>query len=238
MSDANAFTKLVPGFDFLQGLVKNAGAALPSIGQWVAPTLNPEELEKRIEELRTVQFWLEQNARMLGATIQALEVQRMTLSTLKTMNVQMEDLRDSLKIRLPEAEPEAAAEEAQAESDAEPEPEPESEPPAPASPAEPTPAVDPMQWWGALTKQFTELATTAMKDTASDAARNLAGAMVQQSLDAAGQTIKKAAAVPGAVARKAAGKVAPKAAAKKAAAKKAPAKKARAAPRKRAVPRT
>ena len=46
--------------------MKNAGAALPSIGQWVAPTLNPEELEKRIEELRTVQFWLEQNARMLA----------------------------------------------------------------------------------------------------------------------------------------------------------------------------
>src|SRR6185436_12891012 len=101
MAEAPNFTKLVPGFDFLQGLVKNAGAALPNIGQWVAPTLNPEELEKRIEELRTVQFWLEQNARMLGATIQALEVQRMTLSTLKTMNVQMGDLRDALTIRPP-----------------------------------------------------------------------------------------------------------------------------------------
>src|SRR4249920_324541 len=103
MADTSHFTKMVPGFDFLQGLVKNAGSALPAIGQWVAPTLNPEELEKRIEELRTVQFWLEQNARMLGATIQALEVQRMTLSTLKTMNVQMETLRDSLKIRMPAA---------------------------------------------------------------------------------------------------------------------------------------
>ena len=72
---SNSFASFVPGFDFLQGLVKNAGAALPTIGQWVAPTLNPEELEKRIEELRTVQFWLEQNAKMLGATIQALEVQ-------------------------------------------------------------------------------------------------------------------------------------------------------------------
>ena len=86
MSDAG-FGKFVPGFDFLQGLVKNAGAALPGIGQWVAPTLDPAELDKRIGELRTVQFWLEQNAKMLGATIQALEVQRMTLSTLKTMNV-------------------------------------------------------------------------------------------------------------------------------------------------------
>src|SRR6476659_4520605 len=101
MSDIPNFAKLVPGFDFLQGLVKNAGAALPNMGQWIAPTLNPEELEKRIEELRTVQFWLEQNARMLGATIQALEVQRMTLSTLKTMNVQMGELRESLKIKLP-----------------------------------------------------------------------------------------------------------------------------------------
>ena len=108
MNDASSFTKLVPGFDFLQGLVKNAGAALPGIGQWVAPTIDPAELEKRIEELRTVQFWLEQNAKMMGATIQALEVQRMTLSTLKTMNVQMEGLRDSLKIRVPQAATPAA----------------------------------------------------------------------------------------------------------------------------------
>ena len=98
MSDTPSFAKLVPGFDFLQGLVKNAGAALPNMGQWVAPTLNPEELQKRIDELKTVQFWLEQNAKMLGTTIQALEVQRMTLSTLQTMNVQMTDLRDAMKI--------------------------------------------------------------------------------------------------------------------------------------------
>src|SRR3954471_10741393 len=98
MSDIPNFAKMVPGFDFLQGLVKNAGAALPTMGQWVAPTLNPEELQKRIDELKTVQFWLEQNARMLGTTIQALEVQRMTLSTLKTMNVQMTDLREAMKV--------------------------------------------------------------------------------------------------------------------------------------------
>ena len=59
-----SLTKLVPGFEFLQGLVKNAGAAIPSVGQWIAPTLDPAEIDKRIEELRTVQFWLEQNARM------------------------------------------------------------------------------------------------------------------------------------------------------------------------------
>ncbi|WP_298825399.1 PhaM family polyhydroxyalkanoate granule multifunctional regulatory protein [uncultured Piscinibacter sp.] len=195
MADAAAFTKLVPGFDFLQGLVKNAGSALPNIGQWVAPTLNPEELEKRIEELRTVQFWLEQNARMLGATIQALEVQRMTLSTLKTMNVQMDDLRESLTLRMPEAAPAAPAA-APSTKRAKP-----AAKKSAAKPAEAPQAVDPMQWWGALTKQFTELAATAMKDSTTDAAKNLAGTMVKQSFDAAGQTLKKAASVPGAVAR-------------------------------------
>jgi len=208
MADAPSFTKLVPGFDFLQGLVKNAGAALPNMGQWIAPTLNPQELERRIEELRTVQFWLEQNARMLGATIQALEVQRMTLSTLQTMNVQMDDLRESMKIRVPTPQPAAEAK------------------PAPAAPAKKAAAkrgksaaaaknagpataagpVDPMQWWGALTKQFTTLAASAMKDTATDAAKTLAGTMVKQSADAAGQTLKQAAATPAKAVRKAAAK--------------------------------
>jgi hypothetical protein len=203
MTDAAAFTKLVPGFDFLQGLVKNAGSALPNIGQWVAPTLNPEELEKRIEELRTVQFWLEQNARMLGATIQALEVQRMTLSTLKTMNVQMDDLRESMMLRVPEPAAGKAAEPAPGAPAAATKAKPARKAAAKqgAAAAEMAQAVDPMQWWGALTKQFTQLAATAMKDNATDAAKNLAGAMVKQSFDAAGQTLKKAAAVPGAVAR-------------------------------------
>ena len=214
MAEAPAFTKLVPGFDFLQGLVKNAGSALPSIGQWVAPTLNPDELEKRIEELRTVQFWLEQNARMLGATIQALEVQRMTLSTLRTMNVQMDDLRDSLKIRMPTSAPapaRPAPAEAAPESDS-------GNGGGQAKPARKTPRsgtqneegappgpVDPMQWWGALTKQFTELAASAMKEGTTDAARNLAGTIIKQGADAAGQTQKKAAAAPARAARKSAG---------------------------------
>lgn len=193
MTDSSPFSKMVPGFDFLQGLVKNAGAALPGIGQWVAPTIDPAELEKRIEELRTVQFWLEQNARMIGATIQALEVQRMTLSTLKTMNVQMEGLRDSLQIRVPTA---AASAPAPAPAPA-PEPAP-AEPVAAAEPAADAAApahgvVDPMKWWGALTQQFTELATHAMKDTASDAARKLAGAALNTSLEPAPKAAKPAA---------------------------------------------
>lgn len=234
MSDIPNFAKLVPGFDFLQGLVKNAGSALPSMGQWVAPTLNPEELQKRIDELKTVQFWLEQNAKMLSATIQALEVQRMTLSTLKTMNVQMTDLRDAMKVApvnpagsaapgttgsvaggfgadaLLQATRNAMDNIAGLGKTASAAPEPEPAPPAAASGAgaEPPPVgasgvVDPMQWWGALTKQFTQLAATAMKDGGTDAAQNLAGAMVKQGIDAAGETFKKAVAVPAGVAAKA-----------------------------------
>ena len=253
MSDIPNFAKLVPGFDFLQGLVKNAGQALPSMGQWVAPTLNPEELQKRIDELKTVQFWLEQNARMLGTTIQALEVQKMTLSTLKTMNVQMTDLRDAMKVA-PVASAGSAASAAvgsvansfgaealmqaaknamggiaglakpRAPEPAAPEPAPKAAPEAPAVAT--SGVVDPMQWWGALTKQFTQLAATAMKDSATDAAKNLAGAMMKQGIDAAGETFKKAVKVPAGVAAKAmsaatqaASATGAKAAAKEAAAK-------------------
>jgi hypothetical protein len=173
MAGTNDLASMVPGFEFLQGLFKNAGAGLPHFGQWVAPTLDPAELEKRIQELKTVQFWLEQNARLLGTTIQALEVQRMTLGTLQTMNLPLADLGEALMIRKPA---EAAS------AGPAPAPQPAPVPPpvrerktkarstGPAAPHAVAAAVDPMQWWGALTQQFTELATQALKDAAPEAA--------------------------------------------------------------------
>ena len=224
----NSFSKFVPGFDFLQGLMKGAGAAMPGVGQWVAPTLNPEELGKRIDELRTVQFWLEQNARMLGATIQALEVQKMTLATLKSMNVPLEQLSEALQVPAaatwPGLAPEvkAATKAAQA-----PAPAPPASPASSGSDAQPPAAgaVDPLQWWGALSQQFTQLAANAMKDSTTDAAKQLAGSIVKQSLDVAGDTLRKAGAVPGAVAGHVAKSLTPKPAAKSPAAAKAPAAK-------------
>jgi hypothetical protein len=203
MIDTNAFAKLVPGFDFLQGLMQNAGQAVPAMGQWIAPTLDPAELEKRIGELKTVQFWLEQNARMISMTIQALEVQRMTLSTLQTMNLPMAELRSALT--LPSAAAPAVA--------------PAAPTPAPAPAPEPAPApaggtaaaaaakpggVDPMQWWGALTQQFTELATKAVQDSSALATRNLAAA--QATAGAAPGTNKTAAPAAKPAAKKAARK--------------------------------
>jgi hypothetical protein len=204
MADSSpALTQLVPGFDFLQGLVRNASSAMPNVSQWIAPTLDPVEIDKRIEELRTVQFWLEQNARMLATTIQALEVQRMTLSTLKTMNVTVGDIGQAMKLRPPAGAPAASPEPAKGARPTA----------APATPA--AGVVDPMQWWGALTQQFTQLAMQAMKEGTADAAKNFAGAVAKQSIDAAGRTLKKAAAVPVAMAQSAVRAAAPAPAARR-----------------------
>src|SRR6476661_6363351 len=99
------FGKFVPGFDFLQNLTKGSASQsqslgqMPSLANWVAPTLNVEELEKRISELKAVHFWLDQNSKALAATVQALEVQKMTLATLKGMNVSMSEMAEALKLK-------------------------------------------------------------------------------------------------------------------------------------------
>ncbi len=161
------FTKFVPGFDFLKNLTPGAGASTQSAAPgWVAPTLDPEELEKRIQELKTVQFWLEQNSKAVGATVQALEVQRMTLQTLKGMNMSFNDLAESLKAKTQDAAQAASAYAFTKAAPVEPEvvetetvePEPEVKPAASG--------VDPAQWWGALTDQFQHIATHAMNDMA------------------------------------------------------------------------
>lgn len=83
------FARLIPGFDFLQQMAQPGAAAGPALSQWIAPTLDPQETGKRIQELKTVLFWLEQNATALKATIQALEVQQLTCQTLQDMQANM-----------------------------------------------------------------------------------------------------------------------------------------------------
>ena len=182
MSDTSAFGfgQFVPGFDFLQNLSKtasqaqpSAAAGMPGMGNWVAPTLSIEDIDKRIQELKSVLFWLEQNTTALKATIQAMEVQKMTLSTLQTMNVSMADLAKAFTDKAPAAEPQAAAPQPFAPKAA---PVPEPAQPEPARSEPPSsdassvkPAVDPMQWWGALTQQFQNIAAAAVKDVAAEA---------------------------------------------------------------------
>ena len=280
-SQDSLFGKLAPGFDFLQNLSKQATQTipqLPNLSNWVAPTFNVDELDKRIEELKTVQFWLDQNASALAAVIQALEVQKMTLATLKGMNFNMGDVANAFRLKAAdtvlggvkgvvdkaadtarafssmaapaprEAAPKARAPAKRAVASAA------SKPSKPAAPG----LVDPLQWWGALSKQFGDIAANAMKDGAKNAAlsstKSMASGLAKGAMQAATTTANNvtqaaaqlaetasAAAGVGARAKPGAGRsaplksaarqVAPKAAPRRAAAApKAPAKKA---PRKR-----
>jgi ribosomal protein L12E/L44/L45/RPP1/RPP2 len=204
------FSQFVPGFDFLKNLAggaagSGAGAVpgIPSLASWVAPTLSVEEVDKRIQELKTVQYWLEQNGHALKATIQALEVQKMTLSTLRGMNVRMEDIASAFTKQAAAMAPAAAAP-APAAAAAAPEPEPEEvededeapvgEAPAPKKPRGKTASakskaadgvVDPMQWWGSLTEQFQQIASSALQD----AAQLKVPAMAQPLADAVGKVM-------------------------------------------------
>jgi hypothetical protein len=187
MSDTSAFGfgKFVPGFDFLKNLAQSSQQAqpgvasvMPNMASWVAPTLSIEELDKRIQELKAVQFWLDQNATALKATIQAMEVQKMTLSTLQGMNVNMADLAKAFTASVPTPAAPSATSTAPAAPvhTPEPEPAPSAQAPdegdagaAPEAQAAAKPAVDPMQWWGSLTEQFQNIASAALKDVAAQA---------------------------------------------------------------------
>ena len=209
--DSNAFAAFIPGFEFLQNLTRQAAAGgasgqgaavpgMPPMSHWVAPTFDVKELDKRIQDLKAVHFWLEQNTKALAATIQALEVQRMTLATLQGMNVSMQEMADAFK-----AKPDAATDTAAFTSTKAAEPNVQSGAKAESSEEVKEPKdskassqagystqADPMQWWGALTEQFQTIAAGAMRDMNDQAAQMLAAA---QAADAAAAKLqpKKAA---------------------------------------------
>lgn len=258
MSDGSnfGFAKLVPGFDFLQNLAKGASQSIPqmpNLASWVAPTLNVEELEKRIAELKAVQFWLDQNGKALGATIQALEVQKMTLATLQGMNLSMGELANALKVNAVDAmasgakkmseatgaaadkvsgaaeKVASAAEKASGAAEAARKKAGSKTAKAGAAQAgNGAAAVDPLQWWGALTQQFQQIAADAMKDvaqkTAVDTARNMAAGAAKEAVKAATGMAKAAAGM----AQGAGSTAAPAPGPAKKAAKKPPARKPRA----------
>jgi uncharacterized protein (DUF885 family) len=227
-SNDNGFGKYIPGFEFLQSLAKGASQSvpqMPNLGNWVAPTLNEEELEKRISELKAVHFWLDQNSKALGATVQALEVQKMTLATLKGMNFNMGDLANAFKLKATETVATSVhkvAEKATATAKtvavaAEQTEEVAKKVGQAAKPAAAAVAAglgDPMQLWSALTQQFQQIAASAMKEaskaTAVDMTKNLAKGVARGMVTQAEKAVKSAAAAP-AKKRSAAKKVAKKA---------------------------
>ena len=69
--------------EFLKTLWGNTGMPLPGL---VTPTLDTNELEKRIADLKAVEGWLKTNLGMLQMTIQGLEMQRATLSAMQAIS--------------------------------------------------------------------------------------------------------------------------------------------------------
>jgi len=85
VNQTDAANPLMAGLDMMrEAWASLAGAGgLHGLTQAAMP-MNPAELDQRIAELRTVENWLRLNLSMLASSIQALEVQRATIATLKS----------------------------------------------------------------------------------------------------------------------------------------------------------
>lgn len=84
-------------FDFLQKMwnplafgMGSVGAAtampgMPSLGGPVGmmPTLDPAEIERKIQELKVVENWLAMNVTLLQTTIKTMELQKVSLEALR-----------------------------------------------------------------------------------------------------------------------------------------------------------
>ena len=157
----------------------------------VTPTVSIDELDKKIKDLKTVESWLNVNMNMLRGTIQAMEVQRATIATLKSMGESFAQQMNTASasagfttapevpksnavwpMPAPEAEPVKAAKA--------PEP-PKVEPaPAPSATAAKVEAADkgessapfanPAAWWGLLQDQFKQAVNNAMENDPTVAA--------------------------------------------------------------------
>ena len=213
----------------LWGSMSVPGMGVPGI---TAPTMSVEELDKKINDLKAVEAWLNLNTSMLRGSIQALEVQRGTIATLKSMGASLaaaitqpgasdKSLFESVPYAsafFQQAAPAAPAPEAKSAPAPAPEPAPAAAAPGDASSHAAAQLANPSAWWNLLQDQFKQAVSTAMSpDAASAAAASFGGGAA------------------GATARPATGKAAKPAEAGTAAKAKAPLRKA---PAQRAAPKS
>ncbi|MBB5500368.1 PhaM family polyhydroxyalkanoate granule multifunctional regulatory protein [Paraburkholderia sp. MM5384-R2] len=142
--------------------------SLSMMSDMMAPLTSVEELDKRITDMRAVEQWLKLNLSMLQSAIQALEVQRATLATLRAFGAFAQSSMSQA----------AAAASGAAASDApntapRPAPAPSWTKPAAPTPesatqadsdeeeAPATPGFDASAWWNLLQSQFNQIAQFA-----------------------------------------------------------------------------
>lgn len=151
------------------------GPSLSMMSDMMAPLTNVEELDKRITDMRAVEQWLKLNLSMLQSAIQALEVQRATLATLRAFGAfaQSSMAQPTAASAAPSPAPAtgwphpaaptpAAAASASAGSSAE-------EPSGDEEQAPATPPFDASAWWNLLQSQFNQIAQFAMTQPAAAA---------------------------------------------------------------------
>ncbi|SAK42158.1 hypothetical protein AWB77_00422 [Caballeronia fortuita] len=170
----NPFAAAMPGGG--QGM----GPSLSMMSDMLAPLTNIEELDKRVTDMRAVEHWLKLNLNMLQSAIQALEVQRATLATLRAFGAFAQTSVESAHNAAAEsaksatagwpmsgaaAKPEAPKEEASAQSDE-----------SPDQASELPPGFDPTGWWNVLQSQFNQLAHLAMLQPGMTGPLNASGA--------------------------------------------------------------
>src|SRR5574343_456795 len=88
--------------NFVRNIWGNMGFSLPGM---VAPTFDLDELDKRIKDLKAVEGWLRMNLSMLQMTIQSLEMQRTTVSTVQAMGQMASDAARSMQAGAAEETP-------------------------------------------------------------------------------------------------------------------------------------
>ena len=74
-------------FEMFRRLWGPLGVPVPGMAM---PTLDPQEIDKRIQDLKSVEVWLSMNLNMLRAGIQGLEMQKAGLTAMQqAMNIGM-----------------------------------------------------------------------------------------------------------------------------------------------------
>jgi hypothetical protein len=140
-------------------LVKKAWPSFNLPSQF-APTMDVNELDKRLNDLRAVEQWLSLNLKMLHGTIEGLELQRNAIAALNEFG-------------------KSTTSPLQAQS----QPQPKTEPPVAAAPvdepsriADIASQVNPAAWWSLLQSQFSQIAEAALRPQETTTTRKSAAA--------------------------------------------------------------
>jgi len=191
---------LLASMDMMRQAMGNMGyGTTGATGESMPNPMAPEELEKRIAELRVVENWLKLNLSMLSSTIQGMEVQHATVKTLQSFvamgqagTAQTDSVASPLEVAL-------GLKPAPKGKTAPPQPEPspsdKDSSSAPADASESPQQAAAQGWWNMLENQFAQIAAaTANAAKANNEHLQKAAAVQQPKKPAAAKAATKRAA--------------------------------------------